>query len=499
MKARAAIYTRVSTLDQRNGASLHTQKTDCLRYCQASGLLVVAEFQDLQSGLNVDRLQYQEMLRQAETGAFDVIVVWKLDRFGRDRVESGYQLRELQKIGVRVDSATEPNDSPLLRNILMGFAEEESRRISLRVSANKRTLAQQGKRSSKAPFGYRNVGGRGACTLEPDEDAEVVTEVFRMYASGKHSLADLRDYINRSSGSPNRPKTRAGLHFMLKNPVYVGSIRHGFWARSKIQIKSKDERLSEVFNADGLHKPLIDQATFQKVQDRLQSNRPQSNGRPHSAFLFTGLVRCSCGYRYTPHRTGSKSVAYYCTRKNDAGDCNSRSVNESLIRAKVIPPIEKLLAQLRQEDIRAEVRQQLMEYQKNQRSADQAAKQGVSDRLGRLEKRLTTWLEMVGDGEMSREQYAKLRAEYEPQIGELKKQLAERPHLALPNVEQVLAIADTITLDSLDDLAWRDIIEGMVDRIVIERAEGDGKKTPTVIRVVWKPAYKSLLNLVAEG
>src|SRR3990167_1333808 len=197
---RGAVYTRVSTGDQEAGASLHTQTADCLRYCQANGLAVVHEYMDVQSGLKTDRVQYQEMLLAAAAGEFSSIVVWKLDRFGRDRIESGIQLRELLKAGVHVVSATEPNDSPLLRNILMDFAEEESRRISVRVSANKRTRAKEGRRTSVSPFGYSNVAhAQGGRSLEPNADAPIVAELFEMYASGRYSLADLRDHIGQAS------------------------------------------------------------------------------------------------------------------------------------------------------------------------------------------------------------------------------------------------------------------------------------------------------------
>jgi DNA invertase Pin-like site-specific DNA recombinase len=454
--------------------------------------MVGAEFQDLQSGLKSDRVQYQEMLRAASAGEFDCIVVWKLDRFGRDRVESGIQLRELQKVGVRVDSATEPNDSLLLRNILMDFAEEESRRISLRVSANKRTRAQEGRRTSKPPFGYSNVAHpQGGRSLEPNQDAPIVTEVFRMYASGRHSLADLRDYINRGSTSPNRPKTRAGVHHLLKNPVYVGHIRHGVWARSTIQIKSKSERQAEIFEVEGAHEPLVDQATFEKVQQRLQSNRGRASGAPHSPFLFAGMIRCACGYRYTGHRTGSKTIAYYCTRKNDAGDCDSHSINESRIKEVILPPIETLLARLSQKDVRKAVRKELILQQEEARSIIRQAKESLSETQKRLEGRLSSLEDAYLDGDIPRERYLVKRDEIMGQLQEVQAQLAAKPHLALPDMDQLFALANALEGEPPDDLEWRDIIEGTVDRIVIE-----GRN----VKVEWKPGYEPdlLLALVTE-
>jgi site-specific DNA recombinase len=500
-KPRAAIYSRVSTLSQEGGASLTTQKADCTRYAVANGLIVTHEYLDVQSGLESDRQQYQAMLRAAQAGEFDRIIVWKMDRFGRDRIESGFQLRALQQIGVKVDSATEPNDSPLLRNILMDFAEEESRRISLRVSANKKTRAQQGKRTTQPPFGYKNVPHpEGGVILAPNQDAPVVTECFKLYASGRYSLSDIRRYISEASDTEGRPQTRAGVHLMLKNRVYIGVNRHGFFAQSKIQIKTPAERLADVVVVEECHPSLIDKETFEKVQHRLESNRPQGSGRPRPVFLFTGLLWCACGSRYSGKRTGAgrQRITYYCQRRDNAGNCGNSSVGEARIREQVIGPIEKLLRQLNQEEVRAAVRSELMEIEKQEKAKSHAGKQGLGDELSRLEKRLTTWLEMVGDGEITREEYAKARAEVEPRIKELQAQLAARPHLALPDVEQFLALADaldivdgavTIAGEAVSDQWWRDVVEGSVAGIVV-----DGRE----IQVEWKPSFKGLLEMPDE-
>jgi DNA invertase Pin-like site-specific DNA recombinase len=449
-------------------------------------MVVVAEFQDLQSGLKSDRIQYQEMLKQARGGGFDVIVVWKMDRFGRDRVESGYQLRELQKVGIRVDSATEPNDSPLLRNILMDFAEEESRRISVRVSANKRTLAQQGKRTSRPPFGYSNVphpqGGR---TLEPNQDARVVSEAYNRYATGKYSLADIRDYINQQCDSPKRPQTRFAINQMLRNPVYIGKVRHGLLSRSAIQIKTLAQVLADTCQTDGLHAPLVDPDVFERVQSRLLANRTTASGRPRAKFLFTGLTWCVCGHRFTGKSNGGKKPMYYCARRGSAGDCDSHSVSETRIKAVVLPPIQALIASLNQQDLRQQVRANLVEMHNAEMMEARRATQGLTDRLARLENRLARWENAMGDGEMSRERFIQRRDEILPQIKELQAQLAEQPQVVAPELDHLFAMADTITVDDMDDLAWREIIEAVVEKIVVRGRD---------IEVIWRPAYALLFE-----
>ena len=481
----AAVYSRVSTEDQVGGASLTTQRADCLRYCQSLGFLVVREYTDVQSGLKSDRVQYQEMLRDARNGEFDYIVVWKLDRFGRDRIESGIQLRELLKVGVRVDSATEPNDSPLLRNILMDFAEEVSRRISVRVSANKRTRAQEGRRTSKPPFGYSNVAHpQGGRTLEPNKDGPAVTEIFRMYASGRHSLADLRDYIGRASTSSKKPQTRSGVHLLLRNPAYVGVVRHAVWADSEIQVKSKAERLAEVFEVQSDYEPLIDRETFDKVQQRMQNNQHRRRGGPHSPFLFAGMIRCACGHRYTGHQIRGK-ITYYCGRKNDAGDCDGRSVNESRIRDAVISPMQGLMATLNQEDVRAAVRAEVQQQVDAASAAAQQGQDSLRETVQRLESRLSALEDAFLDGDITRDRYTFRRDEITAHIKESREQSTEHPHVDAPDIEYLLARADAIKVEDWDDSTWREIIEGMVEGIVIHGH---------AIEVCWKPEYAGLVD-----
>ena len=482
-KPQAAIYTRVSTLDQQGGASLTTQKADCARYAEASGMIVTHEYLDVQSGLKSDRAQYQAMLRAAQAGEFQRIIVWKMDRFGRDRIESGYQLRALQQIGVRVDSATEPNDSPLLRNILMDFAEEESRRISQRVSANQKTRAQSGKRTSVPPFGYSNVPyPDGGVTLEPNQDASIVTEAFQMYASGRHSLADVRAYVASASSTPNRPQTRQGIHHLLKNPVYIGQIRHGLFAKSKVDVKSKAEKLAEVFQSEGCHEALIDQQTFNKVQARLANNRTQATGRPHAAFMFTGLVWCTCGARYSAYqRSKNGSVSYHCTRKVNSARCESSSIAESRLKEAVLPPVQALLAHLSKADMRKAVREAL---------ASQIAKAAPDSKVGqreKLEARLSKLEDSYLDGDITRDRYISKRDEIMAELASLK---PVQPQAPAPDLDSLFALADALEGEPPDNQEWREIIEGMVDRVIIQGHD---------IRVVWKDAFEPLFGMTAEG
>jgi site-specific DNA recombinase len=148
---RCAIYTRVSTQEQgREGASLPVQLQACRKHAAAQGWTVVDELQDIQSGLDVDRAAYQQVIALARARAVDVIIVWRLDRFGRDAAEAMARFKELTRLQTKVVSATEGEQTPFLQGLMSLLAEDESRRTSDRVRPAMRKRVEEGLVGGKA-------------------------------------------------------------------------------------------------------------------------------------------------------------------------------------------------------------------------------------------------------------------------------------------------------------------------------------------------------------
>ena len=482
----AAIYTRVSTDRQREA---------CLRHCESHGLVVVAEFTDVQSGLDASRPQYMEAVQLARANGIDKLVVWRLDRLGRDSAEYIPLLKGLRRLGVDVVSVTQPTESIFMQQVIGIMAEEESRQLSTRVTASKQRRFSEGKWGTPAPFGYDNwKDPEGGSTLAQNTEAPIVTEMFHRYAGGKNSLSDLRNYLNENG----HLKSRYAISYILKNPVYLGIVQHGRFARSEFMPKPA------VTQAQGRHDPLIDQETFDKVQGRLATNQNRNRGGVRPKYLFSGLIHCGgCGHKFggrpAKGRGGKVSIQYNCNRRQSFGDCKGHSVFETRIREVVMPPVQALLGKLKQEDLRAAVREDLVREQESTRVATQQTREGLAETQGRLEVRLTRLEDRYLDGDLSQERYLMRRDEITAHIQELRAQVPEPPRQTLPDIEQLFSIAETIALEDLDDQAWREVIEGMVDRIVIEGTKGDGRKSPATIKVLWKAEFESLLRMAAEG
>ena len=122
---RYATYRRVSTDEQsRPGhVSLEAQTAECRRYVVERGGVVVLEEQDVQSGLDSSRPGYQRLLDAARRGEVDACACFRFDRWGRDPGEAIQSFLSLQKLGVDVESVTEPSDDIFLKSLfsLLGF------------------------------------------------------------------------------------------------------------------------------------------------------------------------------------------------------------------------------------------------------------------------------------------------------------------------------------------------------------------------------------------
>ena len=110
---KAVIYARYSSDNQRE-ESIEGQLRECMAYCKKNDITVLQTYIDRAMSAKTDhRPDFQRMIKDSAKGLFDVIIVWKLDRFARNRYDSAHYKAQLRKYGVKVLSATE--------NIILGM------------------------------------------------------------------------------------------------------------------------------------------------------------------------------------------------------------------------------------------------------------------------------------------------------------------------------------------------------------------------------------------
>ena len=208
------LYLRVSTDEQRERQSIVTQRDFAERYCQLHSLPVYRVYADDGVSGTVPmehRPEGSQILRDARQGKFDQLLVFKLDRLGRDTRLILNAVAELEKYGVRIRSMTEEFDTGtatgrLMLTMLSGFASHEREVIRERSVAGTNRVAESGAwMGGIVPFGYRKAGEKRNGQLVVSEDpmpgmamseADVIRDVFRMAAVERKSCRVIAERLN---------------------------------------------------------------------------------------------------------------------------------------------------------------------------------------------------------------------------------------------------------------------------------------------------------------
>jgi site-specific DNA recombinase len=257
---RVALYTRVSTEDQaREGFSLAAQLERLRFYAKAQGWEVAGEYVDEgHSGRTTRRPQYERMM--AEIGAWDTLLVLKMDRIHRNSRNFMAMMDHLRKKGREFASVTESLDTStamgrFVMDIIQRIAQLESDQIGERTFIGMEQKAKSGGGSlgKPAPFGY--LYGKGGVLEPAPGEAEAVREVFQRFASGS-GKQEIANWLNGGGhrGRKGSAWTYRSVDHVLRNPTYIG----GSGWEGQLQT--------------GLHPAIVDEALFAKVQARIRES-----------------------------------------------------------------------------------------------------------------------------------------------------------------------------------------------------------------------------------
>ena len=328
----AVIYLRVSTKEQAErggraeGFSIPAQRQALERKAESLGAVIVAEFVDAgESARSADRPDLQRMLTYLQSNQVDYVLVHKLDRLARNRVDDVEITLAIRGAGSTLVSATENIDeSPsgaLMHGIMSSIAEFYSRNLAQEVTKGLTQKVASGGTVSRAPIGYRNVrkyiDGREIRTVEiDDERADLIRWAFATYATGEWSLRRLADALEardltyrRTAKQVERPIRANKLHHILRNRYYIGYVT---WQGVEHQ---------------GAHPAIIDQATFDRVQAVLDSHALEGVRQRRHLHYLNGTVHCGrCGSRllYTLVKGNGGQYEYFvCSgRHTSRNDCD---------------------------------------------------------------------------------------------------------------------------------------------------------------------------------
>lgn len=279
----AVIYARYSSDNQRE-ESIEGQLRECKEYADQNGITVVRTYIDRALSAKTDsRPQFQQMIHDSATHTFEAVLVWKLDRFSRNRYDSAHYKRILKNNRVHVVSVTEPiSNTPegiMLESLLEGMAEYYSAELAEKVSRGHKENALKAKfNGGPVPLGYR-IDSEHHYQIDPTT-APVVQEAFQRYAAGE-SIRSIIESLNARGirNSRGNPFTKNSFQTLLKNRRYLGEYRY------------KDTVIPDAIPA------IIDPDCFDAVLRRCEIHRqaPAHNKADVHYLLTTKLFCGKCG------------------------------------------------------------------------------------------------------------------------------------------------------------------------------------------------------------
>ncbi len=371
-----AIYCRVSTEEQRERQSILTQREFGVRYSALHKLTVHRLYAD--DGVSgtiplEQRPEGSQVLRDARLGKFDQLLIYKLDRLGRDTRLILNAVAELEKLGVRVRSMTEEFDTAsatgrLMLTMLSGFATHEREVIRERSVAGTFRAAESGVwMGGIVPYGYRREGEKRNARIVISDDpipdlamseAEVIRYVFRMATVERKSCWAIAARLNelrvpsayaRDDRLLLRGKrkqrtlgkwTPGRVRYLITNKTYMGI--HEFGKRTA----SGRPVITRPVPA------IITEAVWKKAQVNLKSHlRWRKN--PRNRYLLRGLIQCGvCGQTYigavASYPNAKRKFYYRCNGTNCAEvfghpRCLSKSVRGEELEQQVWSDVQAFL------------------------------------------------------------------------------------------------------------------------------------------------------------
>jgi len=410
---RAGLYARVSREEQAKGHSIETQLVSMRHHAQRQGWTQergweIVEYIEPGFTARTDKRPiFQVLLRDAEAGRLDVVMVDELDRCFRDLEDQLRDLRRLRELDIAFVSVKERFDDTsshgkFTQNFKGAINQYYSDLMSEKIQGGKQTRATKGLSNSRtAPFGYRRTrSGRDV----PDPAAvKGVVMAFEAYANGGYSDTGVAELLNAGGFKPSAA-TRTGhwtvssARHLLMNRVYIGEVRH-----------KKDWY-------PGRHKPIVSRELFDKAQAvRAERATNPSGGPKGRIYLLHRVARCwHCGrfLHMSPKYKASRELApsYREPGKILLTDCpaTGRHVKQEVVDDQVARLVTRL-------ELPGDWRDRLAEL-----SASRAEREDVEGRRKYLQGRLRRLRELYVDGDFDKAEYDRRRADLQGQIDGLR-------------------------------------------------------------------------------
>ncbi len=375
IKIRAAIYVRKSRLSEK-GESINNQIELCKKYFSNLHLEDNIEFIIYQdegfSGGNINRPEFQKLIKDVKKRRFNYLVCYKLDRISRNVADFTSTLKILEENNVNFISITEQFDTTSVMgramiNISATFAQMERETIAERIRDNMLELSKTGRwLGGTCPLGFKSIPvvyesnghKKKMYSLEViDEEIEIVKLIYNMYIE-KHSCSPIARYLctNSIKGKNGGDFSRNTVLQILTNPVYCTADKkafeyfkskgstiegnanssNGIMAYNKRKNGRKDNPMDQWIISTGGHLGVIPSDKWIQCQQILDAVRKKSNNKSGTGtkFLLSGLLKCEhcgssmCSWSRNNPKNNKYERYYRCELRNRASKrCSCKMLN----------------------------------------------------------------------------------------------------------------------------------------------------------------------------
>ena len=400
-EAVCCLYMRYSS-DRQTEQSIEGQLRELIAYCKHHSYRVAAIYVDraISAHASMDkRPAFQQMLADSARSSWKTVLVYKLDRFARNREDSAIARMRLRKNGCNVESAKEGisknPEGVILEALLEGMAEYYSLELSQKVRRGMSETARKGNSTGgTTPLGYTVVDKR--LQIDP-MTAHLVEEAFRRYADGDTVAAICDDFNARGYRTTRGTKfNKSSFKNVFRNEKYIGVY------------KFDDVR------TDNAVPRIISDELWRAVQSRLKaSEQAPARGKAKVPYLLSGKIFCGhCGAPMVGEcgrGKGGKTYNYYsCANRKKARLCDKKPVPKDwledvvaqdaldVLTDEIIEFVAEVAAQQSEEDIQKNtqipvIRKKISEIENKIRNLTKAlecasvAPDAIVERLAELE------------------------------------------------------------------------------------------------------------------
>lgn len=449
-----ALYARLSQEDTLDGESnsIANQKKILLKYATDNHFSNPTFFiDDGVSGVTFDRPGWNEMIRLAEAGKVQTVIVKDMSRMGRDYLKVGYYTesffaeRDIRYIAINdgVDSDKGDNDFTPFRNLFNDFYARDT---SKKIRAVMRAKGNAGEHlCTNPPYGYMKDPADRKKWIVDEEAAEIVKRIFDLCIAGKgpmqiaklltaeHILTVKAHYAQRAGKPlPEKPyhwdpKSVAGI---LERPEYTGcTVNFKTYSKSH-KLKKRLHNVPENQRIFPNTQPaIIDEHVFVRVQE-LRENKRRPAKQAERQGLFSGLLYCAdCGSKLhfaTGKNMTPQQDCYRCSRyKSNTGDCTMHFIREETLKLFVLQRIFDVTALFFDDAMAFEEAAKKQHFQEAEKEAQKRKREiaQAEKRIAELDRIFKRIYEDDISGTISHERFLKLSTDYEAEQRELTEQV----------------------------------------------------------------------------